>query len=118
VLGAFNLYAAEPDGYDPDTLNRLRVFAGTAGGAVGIAVKQADQVRLSNDLRTALASRTVIDQALGIVMAQQRCTADQAFDILRRASQNRNVKLRAIAAGVVTSVTGQAPAGGPFSTDS
>jgi AmiR/NasT family two-component response regulator len=34
-------------------------------------------------------------------MAQERCTADQAFDLLRIASQRRNVKLRDVAAGVV-----------------
>jgi AmiR/NasT family two-component response regulator len=38
---------------------------------------------------------------VGLLMAQERCTADQAFDLLRIASQRRNVKLRDVAAGVV-----------------
>jgi AmiR/NasT family two-component response regulator len=42
----------------------------------------------------------VIDQALGVVMGQNRCTADEAFDILRTISQNRNGKLRDVAAEI------------------
>ena len=56
-----------------------------------------------------MASRTIIDQAIGILMGQQRCNAAQAFAILRTASQTRNRKLRDIAADIVTSV------GGPLS---
>jgi AmiR/NasT family two-component response regulator len=41
-------------------------------------------------------------------MAQNRCDADEAFDVLRSASQHRNVKLRDVAAGVLRSV-GSAP---------
>jgi hypothetical protein len=47
--------------------------------------------------RRALASRAVIDQALGIIMAQERCPSTHAFAVLRNASQNRNTKLRDIA---------------------
>ena len=46
-------------------------------------------------------SRAVIEQAKGILMAAQRCDPDAAFDILVRASQNQNRKLRAIAAEIV-----------------
>jgi AmiR/NasT family two-component response regulator len=42
-------------------------------------------------------SRAAIEQAKGILMARQHCTADDAFDILRRASQRENRKLRDIA---------------------
>ncbi|MFH8991328.1 ANTAR domain-containing protein [Streptomyces sp. NPDC017940] len=42
-------------------------------------------------------------------MGQQRCTAERAFQILSRASQNRNIKLRDVAAGIITQVTGQPP---------
>jgi hypothetical protein len=37
---------------------------------------------LTDQLRASLASRTVIDQALGVIMAKQRCTSAEAFDIL------------------------------------
>lgn len=48
-----------------------------------------------------LASMPVIEQAKGIIMAQCRCSEDQAFDALRRASQRENIKLRELAARVV-----------------
>jgi hypothetical protein len=70
----------------------------------------AEQAEMSENLRGALASRAVIDQALGIVMGQNRCTADEAFDTLRTISQNRNVKLSDVAAQVITAVSGQPPA--------
>jgi AmiR/NasT family two-component response regulator len=38
----------------------------------------------------------VIDQATGVIMAQQRCTAADAFAIVRTACQNRNIKLRPV----------------------
>jgi hypothetical protein len=48
-----------------------------------------------------LASMPVIEQAKGIIMAQCRCSEDQAFDALRRASQRENIKLRDLAVRVV-----------------
>lgn len=65
-------------------------------------------------MREALASRAAIDQALGVIMAQERCTSAQAFDVLRSASQNRNVKLRDVAREVVSSVSGEPPEPGSF----
>ncbi|MFF5158182.1 ANTAR domain-containing protein [Streptomyces sp. NPDC000348] len=60
--------------------------------------------RLENEvgqLRQALASRAVIDQAIGIVQAERRCAPDDAFQILVGISQRTNVKLREIAAALV-----------------
>ncbi|HVW35307.1 MAG TPA: ANTAR domain-containing protein, partial [Acidimicrobiia bacterium] len=56
---------------------------------------------LTEHLREALESRDTIGQAKGILMARRGCTADAAFEALRRVSQQRNVKLRAIAEQVV-----------------
>jgi hypothetical protein len=42
-------------------------------------------------------------------MAQERCTSQEAFGILRAASQHRNLKLRQVAADIVTAVSGQPP---------
>jgi len=54
-------------------------------------------------MRVAMDSRAVIEQAKGVLMAQRHVDADQAFDILREASQRYNRKLRDIAAGIVAS---------------
>ena len=78
-------------------------------GVLELAASRTEQARQVEDLRAALDARAVIDQAIGIVMGQQRCTSDKAFDILRRASQRRNVKLRDVAAGIVMGISGQPP---------
>jgi len=49
----------------------------------------------------------VIDQALGVIMATERCAQDEAFALLRTVSQNTNIKLREVAATIVTSVSGK-----------
>ena len=46
-------------------------------------------------------SMPVIEQAKGIIMAQQRCGSQEAFDLLRRASQRTNVKVHVLAAQIV-----------------
>jgi AmiR/NasT family two-component response regulator len=63
----------------------------------------------ADQMRTAMRSRSVIDQALGVIMGQRRCTADEAFGILRTASQHRNVKLRDLCTELITNLTGRPP---------
>lgn len=53
------------------------------------------------NLRRALTSRAAIDQAKGIVMAERRCTPDEAFDVLRTLSQHANVRLADVALALV-----------------
>ncbi len=50
-------------------------------------------------------SRTAIDIAVGVIMAQNRCSQSAAMAILRTASNSRNIKLRDVAAGVIESVS-------------
>lgn len=64
-------------------------------------------LELSRHLEEALKSRDVIGQAKGIIMERERATADQAFDMLRKVSQARNVKLREVADLVVLTGTWQ-----------
>jgi AmiR/NasT family two-component response regulator len=51
-----------------------------------------------------MTSRAVIEQAKGILMAQHQCSGAEAFAILIRTSQQSNVKLRDVAAAMVTSI--------------
>ena len=53
-----------------------------------------------------MASRAVIEQAKGVLMAVRGIDEHAAFDWLRMTSQNRNVKLRSIAEQVIAGVTG------------
>jgi transcriptional regulator with GAF, ATPase, and Fis domain len=110
TAGALNLYAPAPNAFDDVDLDALRQLAAQATGAIALAQRIADAKEFAADLQTALQSRTVIDQAMGVIMGQQRCTPDQAFDVLRAASQHRNVKLRDLCAELIASITGQPPA--------
>jgi GAF domain-containing protein len=110
VIGALNIYASQPRAFGPPEQLLAGGFADEASRALALAVRIAERTEMSRHLQTALASRAVIDQALGILMGQNRCPAAEAFDILRTASQNRNVKLRDIAVQIVTAVSGQPPA--------
>lgn len=105
--GALNLYARTASAFGPAGTQRAADFALNAAGALVLAVRLASHVELIEQLRSSLVSRTVIDQALGIIMARERCTQARAFSILRSASQNSNVKLRDIASEIVTSISGE-----------
>ena len=113
VLGAMNIYATLPRAFGPHEQLVAGRFADEASRALALAVRLAERTEMSEHLQTALASRAVIDQALGIIMGQNRCTVDDAFDVLRSISQNRNVKLHRIASEIVTAVSGQPPATEP-----
>jgi hypothetical protein len=66
-------------------------------------------------LRARLETMPVIEQAKGILMAQYRCSPDEAFELLRRASQRGNVKVSDLAAQIVEQTTSPEPrpAGAP-----
>jgi AmiR/NasT family two-component response regulator len=56
-------------------------------------------------LQARLDSMPVIEQAKGILMAQHRCGPDEAFELLRRASQRANVKVSVLAAQMVEQIS-------------
>src|SRR6266571_896023 len=108
-VGALNLYARDASAFGAAEAQRAGSFAENASGALLLAMRLASHAALIEQLRSSLTSRTVIDQALGIIMAREHCTQAGAFAILRSASQNSNVKLRDIAGAVVISITGEPP---------
>jgi hypothetical protein len=63
------------------------------------------------NLRRALTSRATIDQAKGIVMAERRCTPEEAFDVLRTLSQRANVRLADVALALVYKAQGSGSLG-------
>ena len=101
--GALNFYAREPNAFD-----QLDVGIGAMLSAIAsIALQHALEQKRRVNLEIALESSRVIGMAMGIIMANQLCTADQAFDALRRVSQETNRKLRDVALDV--SETGTLP---------
>jgi hypothetical protein len=102
---ALNLYGLEPGSLGPGR-DAARAFAVRVGDAINIALRVERRRESVTDVRTALVSRSVIDQAIGILMAQERIDARIALERLRRVSQNRNVKLRDLCTDLVARVSG------------
>jgi GAF domain-containing protein len=99
--GALNIYSRERDGFDADSRDLAFLLATHASLALasmraGQALAEAKEEALQ--LRKAVDSRTIIGQATGILMARRRLSADDAFEVLRHTSQNRNIKLNRLAA--------------------
>jgi GAF domain-containing protein len=109
VLGALNFYSSLPGLFGDRERELAGGFAREAARALALGIRIAERSEMSEHLRAALASRAVIDQALGIIMGQNRCSAGAAFELLRSISQNRNVKLRDVAVDMVTAVGGEPP---------
>jgi hypothetical protein len=101
VIGVLNVYAHPTDAFDDRAGELGELFAIPAGISVHNAYQLDETRRLSANLSTALTSRAVIDQAIGIVMSRSGCTASEAFDKLRTASQNEHRKLAQVAQQVV-----------------
>lgn len=106
VLGAVNFYAERPHAF-PERFLLGELVADLASTGLWCLLKHADKQQMSTQLEEALSSRAEIDQAKGILIAQQGCGPDEAFDLLRKVSQNRNVKLRDLAVEIVTNASGR-----------
>jgi GAF domain-containing protein len=99
-LGALNLYARRPSAFVVD--DELAVtLAGQAAVVLANAHVLHTSRELNENLNQALVSRRTIDYAIGILMSTGGRTPEEAFEMLVRASQRENRKLRAIAADIV-----------------
>lgn len=105
VIGALNTYSTEPEAFaGAESLDVALFVAEVVAVAVADAYAHTNLAEETANLRRAMESRAIIEQAKGVLMAQRAVDADQAFEILRDASQRYNRKLREIAAGIVGSV--------------
>jgi GAF domain-containing protein len=101
VNGALNVYAEVPRVFGPATVAVAQTFVRYAAVALANAHLYDATADLARHLQAAMESRAVIEQAKGIIMGERRCTADEAFAILTRVSQDTNRKLRDVAAALV-----------------
>lgn len=104
TVGALNLYAHERGAFNEDSVAIGQLLAAHAAIAMVAA-------RNAHEMRQALTTRDVIGQAKGILMERHKISADAAFGLLVKASQDTNRKLRDIAAMV--SATGHDPINRP-----
>ncbi|MGX1159763.1 response regulator receiver and ANTAR domain protein [Arthrobacter sp. SLBN-100] len=102
-----NLYAEKPGSLSPLDIDTARNFVANAARSLRLALKLGNLRDTSNDLAAAMKSRATVDMAVGVIMAQNRCTHDEAVYELTRSSGARKARLREMAATVVGAVSGK-----------
>lgn len=108
-LGALNLYAHASHAFAAPEEDQAERFASQASVVLANAQAYSECRELSENLRQALASRSTIDYAIGIVMAGAGHDPEEAFQVLVRASQREHRKLHTIAAEVVERTSRRKP---------
>jgi GAF domain-containing protein len=99
-LGALNFYSRTGP-FDDGHAYEAELFAQQAAIVLANAQVYWDARQLGENLQQAMRSRSVIDQAIGILLTDGGRTPDDAFQLLVRASQRENRKLRDVAAEMV-----------------
>jgi GAF domain-containing protein len=105
VVGALNMYGTARHAFDEQAMELASTFASYAAIALANAHLYASSEALGAQMRQAMESRSVIDQAIGVTIVQEHCTPTEAFDLLVRLSQASNRKLRDIAQVIVDART-------------
>jgi GAF domain-containing protein len=103
-IGVLTVYGATAAAFGGPDRSLADLIAGFATVAVTGTMRSYDDTSLSARLRLVLVSRSAIDQAIGIVMAEQTCSAESALTTLRAAARRRHATLQDVAADVVAGV--------------
>ena len=106
-----NLYSEKPNVFDAAAVESAISYVRQASKGLRLAVMLAQRNDHAANLRRAMESRTIIDTAVGIIIAQNRCSQEDAINLIKSASSTRNLKLRDVAAAIVDSA-----GGGPLTT--
>jgi GAF domain-containing protein len=101
VVGAINVYARGKDVFDDHAAELGELFAAPAAVAVHNAQILTQALALTVQLQSALSSRPVIDQAIGLLRGRSGGTAEEAFGRLREISQSDHIKLIDVALRIV-----------------
>ena len=100
-VGSLNVYRSEPASWDDSEVDAIRAFAAVIEDLVGSALLARSNEQLAQQLQQALQSRTVIERAVGFLMATDGVDAVTAFDGLRRSAREQRRKVVDLAAEVV-----------------
>lgn len=106
---AIAFFAASSQAFPLPVIAEARSFTDLASRGLRLALELQSASTRASDLQSALESRTSIDIACGVIMAQNRCSYNDAIAIISKASSHRNIKLRKVAEGILASLPGGAP---------
>jgi GAF domain-containing protein len=107
-IGVLTVYGVTPAAFDTADRALANRIAGFATVAVAGTMRSYDDTVLSARLGQALASRSGIDQAIGIVMARHTYSSAEALAVLRATARSRGTTLPAVAADLVARTDAQA----------
>jgi GAF domain-containing protein len=108
VARALNIYATEPGAFDDDAIAVAQAFASFAGLAAANVDLAGTRTALLRDSETAMDADIVVEQAKGIVMAEQGCTAADALAILTTMAQHTGRTVHDVAQALADR-TGETP---------
>lgn len=103
---ALNFFATGPGMFTADVYDKAVGFAAAAHNTLHLSVRINNAQNRADDLEAALESRTAINLACGVIMAQNRCSQEEAMAILTKVSSNRNRKLRDVARELIEQLSG------------
>ena len=103
---ALNFFASKPGAFTADVYDKALGFAAAAHSTLHLSVRINTAQNRADDLEAAMENRTAINLACGVIMAQNRCSQEEAMEILTRVSSNRNRKLRDVARELIEQLSG------------
>ena len=101
IVGALNLYSAQPRQWSDEHIAVARLLADVATSYVVKASKLRQQEQLSEQLHEALETRVVIEQTKGITASMHSVTVDQAYHFMRGHARRNNASLRVVGEAIV-----------------
>jgi GAF domain-containing protein len=101
AAAALNFFAPATGLFTAETIEEAAIFGDMAGQALRLALRLVAAELLAEDLRSAMQTRAVIDVACGMIMEQNQCTQEEAFEFIAQASQHRNQKVHDVAASII-----------------
>ena len=106
---ALAFFAARTAAFPQAVVAAALGFADLASRSLSLVLELREARTSAADLRSALESRTSIDIACGVIMAENRCSYREAFGIMSKASSHRNIKLRKVAEDILDNLPEGAP---------
>jgi len=106
ATAALNFFASKPHAFTASVLEKAVGFAAAAHTTLHLSIKIDTAQNRADDLEAAMQSRTAINLACGVIMAQNRCSQEEAMAILTKVSSNRNRKLRDVASELIEQLSG------------
>ena len=103
-VAALNIYGVERDAFGPHSVQAAEDLSVYAAVTLNNADLYFSATSLADQMTTAMQTRSVIEQAKGVIMGGRRCNAEEAFAVLVKESQTSHRKLRDVAQSIIDEI--------------